>query len=568
MGRHASYSNLINDGLIFNRYLTTFEEEAQKTNMRIHHSTLFSALALTCFLTIMAQAQSVEVHKARKSDTSVRLDQMHIPAAPVNLGPPTEKPIHLNPHVAVSLALSADGALQSTPGPAHAITMGVNKPGIGDGFPNNFQIPSAPPDTTGAVGKTQFVQWVNTSFAVFDKATGNPTFGPIEGKFLWQGLGGSTPVPCEVNNDGDPVVSYDRVANRWVLSQFSVSGGTFAQCIAVSETSDALGRYHRYEFEEPAFNDYPKMGVWRDAYYFSYNMFQGLSGARACAYERSKMLIGNANATEQCIQLSSDFFGILPSDTDGKRFAPPGRPNYFVGIGNAPNTLLLWRFHVNFANPANTTFGTATHQPNAVIPAAAFNLACSGSGGTCIPQPGTSRQLDSLGERLMFRLAYRRFADHESLLANHSVDTGPPTVRTAVRWYEIRNPNAAQPTIFQQGSFSPDQNHRWIGSIAMDKVGNIALGYSVSGSVKPGIRVAVRAPGDPPGILGAETVIQNGGGIQDTASRHLSRWGDYSGMTVDPVDDCTFWFTTEFQQNNGVFNWHTNISSFKVPGCH
>lgn len=548
--------------------------------MRIRHVTLLAALLVIglnnsngqVFGSVpMPQVGPVEEHLPRKADTTLqRLDQMHLPSEPVSLGPPEVKPVRLNPNVSVSLALSPDGALQSTPGPPHPVTIGLNKEGIGNGFPN-FQVQNAPPDTSGAVGRTQFVQWVNTSFAIFDKATGNRLLGPIKGKFLWQGLGGAgTPVPCEVTNDGDPIVSYDRVANRWVLSQFSVNGGVFAQCIAVSETSDALGKYHRYEYESPAFNDYPHMGVWRDAYYFSYNMFEGLSGSRACAYERRKILAGNPAAKEQCIQLQPQFFGIQPSDADGRTFAPVGRPNYFVGLGTAPNTLLLWKFHVDFANKNNTTMGVGpTRQPDAVIPVARYNLACSGTGGTCLPQPGTSRQLDSLGERLMFRLAYRKFATSEALVLNHSVDIGPPTGRTAVRWYEIRNPNAAQPTIFQQGTFSPDATHRWMGSIAMDKMGNIAVAYNISGNgQKPGVAFTARAPTDPLGIMGAETVIKAGGGIQDTSSNHLSRWGDYSGLTVDPVDGCTFWFTTEFQGANGVFNWRTSIAKFKLNSCH
>lgn len=542
--------------------LTALTFTGVQTNPKLQAQSVISSLR------VPPQAGQVEVRKPRKSDTSIRLDQMNIPAAPVSLGPPTEKPIRLNPSISVALGLSPDGALQSTPGSPHPATIGAPKDGLGSNFPN-FQIENAPPDTSGAVGKTQFVQWVNTSFAIFDKASGNRLLGPIKGKFLWQGLGGpGTPVPCEVNNDGDPVVSYDRVANRWVLSQFSVNGGTFAQCIAVSETSDALGRYHRYEYEEPAFNDYPHMGVWRDAYYFSYNMFEGLSGARACAYDRRKMMVGDPNATEQCFQLGLPFFGILPSDADGRRFAPVGRANYFVGLGT--NSLLLWKFHVDFANPVNTTMGTGpTHLPNATLPVARFNLACSGTGQTCVPQPGTTHQLDSLGERLMFRLAYRKFTSREVLVLNHTVDIGPPTGRTAIRWYEIRDPNATQPTVFQQGTYSPDATHRWMGSIAMDKVGNIALAYSISGnSVKPGVAFTARAPTDVAGIMGAESVLKPGGGIQDTSSRHLSRWGDYSGLTVDPVDDCTFWFTTEFQGANGVFNWRTTIAKFKLNSCH
>jgi hypothetical protein len=476
----------------------------------------------------------------------------------------------LNPNRTVSLGLQQDGALQSTPGKAHSGKVGKTVDGIGKGFSGpqgSFVIASAPPDTSGAVGETQFFQWVNTAFAIFDKKTGAVVFGPVPGNTLWQGLGGNTPTPCEINNDGDPIVQYDKAARRWVVSQFSVSGGTFSQCIAVSTTPDAMGSYFRYEFQQPAFNDYPKMGVWPDAYYVSYNMFEGLSGARACAYDRSRMLVGDPNAAEQCFQLSPSFFGLMPSDLDGATPPPAGSPNYFIGIGIAPNSLDLWRFHVDWNNPANTTFGTgANHLPDARISAARFNNACNGTGETCVPQAGTPQQLDSLGERLMFRLAYRNLGAQEVLLVNHSVDTGPPTSRTGVRWYEIRNPRTT-PTVFQQGTFAPDTNHRWMGSIAMDKKGDIVVGYNVAGSVNPGIRITSRFPTDTLGRLGKETVLQNGTGSQGTSTDALSRWGDYSGLSIDPVDDCTFWYTTEYMKENGTFNWRTKIASFKLKRC-
>jgi hypothetical protein len=516
----------------------------------------------------------VEVGSARRSDTSPRLPDIPRPA--VSLGPGRQvKPVRLNPNRTASLALKKDGALQASFGAPHSSSVRKNFDGIGQGFSGpqgSFIIQSAPPDTTGAVGDTQFVQWVNSSFAVFKKTTGAVVFGPVAGNTLWQGLGGGTPVPCEINNDGDPVVQYDKAAKRWVLSQFSVSGGTFAQCVAVSETSDATGRYHRYEFEQPAFNDYPKMGVWSDGYYVSYNMFEGLSGARACAYDRSKMLVGDATATQQCFQLSSSFFGLLPSDLDGKTAPPAGRPNLFVGIGVAPNTLSVWKFHVDWANSANSTFGVGTnHLANATINVAVFTQACNGSGETCVPQLGTTQQLDSLGERLMFRLAYRNFGDHEALVLNHSVDTGPPNIRTGVRWYELRDLSGT-PVVFQQGTYAPDLNHRWMGSIAMDRKGDIVAGYSVSGSVHPGVRITSRFPTDPKGILGTERVIRDGTGSQGSATDALSRWGDYSGLTIDPNNDCTFWYTAEYAAANGseinpTFKWHTRIASFKLRRC-
>jgi hypothetical protein len=224
------------------------------------------------------------------------------------------------------------------------------------------------------------------------------------------------------------------------------------------------------------------------------------------------------------------------------------------------NSLNLWKFHVDFANSANTTFTGPTN-----IAVSAFNAACSG-GGACIPQPGTNNKLDSLADRLMYRLAYRNRAGVESLVVNQSVTVGNKRNGiTSVRWYELRNPNGT-PSVFQQGTLSTsDGIHRWMGSIAMDKQGNIALGYSASSSsVLPSIRYTGRLVTDAPGTMQAENIIQAGGGSQ-TGTLH--RWGDYSAMTVDPVDDCTFWYTSEYLKANGSFNWSTHIASFKFPGC-
>jgi hypothetical protein len=422
--------------------------------------------------------------------------------------------------------------------------------GNGDyGFTPN----SAPPDTNGAVGATQYVQWVNESFAVFNKSTGAIAAGfPKAGNTLWSGFGGG----CQTNNDGDPIVQYDKAANRWVLTQFSVSTTPFLQCVAVSTTSDATGSYNRYSFSYSNFNDYPKMGVWPDGYYISYNMFNGNTfvGARACAFDRAKMLTGAA-ATQVCFQLSSSFGGLLPSDLDGSNAPPAGSPNYFLNFGT--NSLNMWKFHVDFTTPANSTLTGPTN-----IPVAAFSAACSG-GGTCIPQPSTTNQLDSLADRLMYRLAYRKFSDgHESLVVNHSVTAGSSV---GVRWYELRSPGGT-PTVFQQGTYAPDSSYRWMGSIAMDQAGNIAMGYSVSSStVRPGIRYTGRLAGDTLGqMTQGETTLQAGVGSQ-TGSLH--RWGDYSAITVDPVDDCTFWYTNEYLKATGSFNWSTRIGSFKLPNC-
>ncbi len=451
-----------------------------------------------------------------------------------------------------------DPVLQTSEGPLVGTTAGLNFAGVGDGD-YGFVPNAAPPDTNGAVGATQFVQWVNESFAVFEKTTGAIAPGfPKAGNTLWSGFGGG----CETNNDGDPIAQYDKLANRWVLTQFSVSTTPYLQCVAVSTTSDATGTYNRYAFSygNTQFPDYPKLGVWPDAYYISFNIFNNgitFAGAKVCAYDRKSMLSGTA-ATQVCFQLSSSFGGLLPSDLDSLTAPPAGSPNFFLNFGT--NSLNEWKFHVDFASPGNSTLTGPIN-----IPVASFSEACGG--GTCIPQAGTGQKLDSLGDRLMYRLAYRNFTTHESLVVNHSVAVGKGHKATVgVRWYELRAPNAALgATVFQQGTFAPDSTFRWMGSIAMDKVGDIAVGYSVSSSsINPGIRYTGRVPTDPSGTLEAEATIKAGAGSQ-TGS--LNRWGDYSSIAIDPVDECTFWYTNEYLKSTGSFNWSTRIASFKFPGC-
>lgn len=431
-----------------------------------------------------------------------------------------------------------------------AVTPGLGFDGVGSGFPG-FTVNSAPPDTNGAVGATQYVQWVNTSFSVFDKATGARIAGPTAGNSLWAGFGGG----CQTNNDGDPIVLYDKLANRWIFAQFSVSTTPFLQCVAVSTSSDATGTFNRYSFQYSNFDDYPKTGVWPDAYYVTFNMFNGTTnafvGADACAYDRNAMLNGQP-ATQVCFQQGSSVGGLLPSDLDGTTPPPAGSPNFMVFFGT--NNLNLFKFHVNFATPSASTFTGPT-----VIPVAAFSALCNG--GTCVPQSGTTNKLDSLADRLMYRLAYRNFGDHESLVVNHSVTAGSSG---GVRWYEIQNPNGT-PIVAQQSTFAPDSKFRWMGSIAMDKAGDIAMGYSVSSSTtNPAIAFTGRVPTDPSSTMEAENTVINGTGSQTGT---LTRWGDYSAITVDPVDDCTFWYTNEYLKASGTFNWSTRIANFKFPNC-
>ena len=534
-------------------------------------SVLVATLALSAIGVLAAFSQDhvvplqqgpVEVEHASHHDVSPALRTIP-PVRPPEGKPPRE--VRLRFHRPKELKhVQPDPVAQLSFGTALATSPDVGFDGIG--IPN-YKVIDVPPDPNGTPGAqvtlngqtiNQYVQWVNEDFAVFDKGTGAILYGPAPGNTLWSGFGGA----CETNNDGDPIVQYDRAANRWILTQFSISGGPpFFQCVAVSTSPDATGSYYRYAFRYSNENDYPKLGVWPDAYYISFNMFQGNSfvGSRVCAYDRNAMLNG-APTTQQCAQLSAAYGGLLPSDLDGSLAPPAGSPNFFLAFG--ANVLQLWKLHVDWTTPANSTLtGPIT------IPVAAFTEACNG--GTCIPQSRTKQRLDSLGDRLMYRLAYRRFSDgHEALIVNHSVNAGNGIA--GIRWYELRNPAGSTmasgtPVVYQQGTYAPDNTYRWMGSMAMDKVGNIAVGYSVSSSaIHPGIRYTGRAPEDPLGLLGVEISIIEGTGSQ---SRHVSRWGDYSSMRVDPTDDCTLWYTNEYLKSNGTFNWSTRIASFTFTSC-
>jgi hypothetical protein len=416
-----------------------------------------------------------------------------------------------------------------------------------------------PPDTNGAVGISQYVQMVNVTIAVYSKTTGTLQLGPVPIHAIWKGFGG----PCELAGDGgDPVVLYDQLANRWFVSQlqFNDDFTSNQECIAVSTTSDATGSYNRYEFDFGSeLPDYPKFSVWPDAYYSSQNMFApfggtfSFEGARACALNRAAMLVG-ANAAMICFQTTTA--SLLPSDLDGSTLPPSGSRNYFASLANSSH-LNLFQFHVDFAQPANSAFTGP-----ALIAVAPFTEVCQGALVlACIPEPAPGERLDSLGDRLMFRLAYRNFGDHESLVANHTIKSG---AFAGVRWYEIRSP-ASAPFAFQQGTVVDPVNSFWMGSIAMDKVGDIALGFSASSrSLAPSIYAVGRTPSDPAGTMNGPNVLTVGTGVQTTS---FNRWGDYSAMAVDPRDDCTFWYTQEYYQTTGSFNWSTRISAFKFDNC-
>ena len=430
-----------------------------------------------------------------------------------------------------------------------------------------------PPDTVGDVSSDFYVQMINSRLQVFSK-TGASLFGPVNINSLWTGFGGA----CQTENAGDPIVLHDQLADRWLITQFTGAGPTYFNCVALSTTNNPGGTYFRWAFTTGSnFPDYPKYGVWSDGYYISTREFTGgaYTAIGAYALNRDQMLLGNP--TPQVVSFilprSGQEFrlgdGLLPADLDGNILPPSGSPNYFVGTMDsggpyaAPaDALNLFKFSVNWTTPASSTFAFS-NQINSVSFDSIFP--CTPSSRQCIPQPGTTNKLDILSyrQRPLHRLAYRNFGTHESLVTNQAVEAS--TGIAGIRWWEIRSPNSS-PTIFQEGTYNPDNVHRWMGSIAQDRVGNMLLGYSASDAttVFPGIRYTGRLAADPVGTMpqGEGTMVAGAGSLTTG-----NRWGDYSSMNIDPLDDCTFWYTTEYAAVTSATGWVSRISSVTFPGC-
>lgn len=426
----------------------------------------------------------------------------------------------------------------------------------------------APPDTNGDVGLNQYVQVVNTAMEVWDKS-GNKLAGPTPLNTIFHNFGGK----CETTNDGDPVILFDSISDRWFFSQFAnvfSASGPYYQCLAVSTGDDPTGSWYRYEFKWPGkrvLNDYGKFGVWPDGYYMTANQFKAPNftwvGTGVVAFERSKMLLGQSAQAVYFNLGKADWGGMLPSDLDGTPPAP-GTPNYFFEIQdhawdpvNIPqDQMTVHAFHVDWTTPANSTFTSVAN-----LKVANFNGILCGF-GACVPQKGTSQKLDTLEDRTMFRAQYRNFGSYATVVTNHSVNVG--SNRAGIRWYEIRI-TGGTPSIYQQSTYSPGKLNRWMGSAAMDQVGDIAIGFSESSSsMFPAIAYAGRLSTDTLGVLAqGEAIMKQGTGSQTGTKR----WGDYSGLTVDPSDGCTFWYTNEYYKSTSSFNWQTWIGKFKFNEC-
>jgi len=457
---------------------------------------------------------------------------------------------------------------------------GVGQVGDALDCPSVALQPSVPPDTNAAVGDSQVVQWVNTCYAVFDKFTGALIAGPFAGNNFWKGFG----APCENHNDGDPIIQWDKANHRWVASQNTFNFPDFLPpfytCVAVSQTADATGSYFRYTFpQQPGFPDYPKWGLTGGVYYQTQNVFDPVSfaylGVNVCAYQANRMRQGGRNALQVCIFDDSNgtLFddSMLPADNDSPG---PSVPEVLLGaIDNfLPGDTHVYEyvFTVNFDHPTKSNLAGVDGSMPISVPA--FNLAlCTVSGFLstfCVPQPSPgSETLDTLGDRLMYRLA--RSVDEEGgpqhFVVTHSVNN---TTAMASRWYEFRaRQGSTRLSLYQSGQTPDDGHYRWMSSIAMDRKGDIALGYSRSSTKKgdyPSIYYAGQTAGDRPGTTEREALIKQGGGSQFDS---FNRWGDYSSMALDGADSCTFWYTNEYYPVDGSQTWATWIASLRFRNC-
>jgi hypothetical protein len=429
-----------------------------------------------------------------------------------------------------------------------------------------------PPDMIGDVGPDHYVQAVNALVRIYDKS-GNALTLPFKMSQLFATLG----TPCSTRDDGEPVVLYDPLADRWLISQYCFNVPPFRQMIAISKTGDPTGSYFLYEFVMPniRINDFTKLGVWPDGYYMSSEEFTGsdYSGSGLFAFDRAKMLVGDPTAAyiyfNKRSSTTARLGNLLPADLDGLRPPPVGAPNIFSGYaaneyGDPQDAIRLFDFHADFANPLNSTF---TERPESPLVVAAFDPT-SPDGRADITQPLPGERLDANSDRLNYRSAYRNFGTSESLVLNQTVRLSISPYRAGVRLYELRRSGGAF-AVSEQTTIGDTVSSHWIGSAAQDYQGNLALGYNLVTDLKPpSVYYTGKLATEPAGTFRDETALVTGTGVQKAFGW---RWGDYSGMSVDPVDDCTFWMTGEYytleSQNFSDFTWLTRIGRFKFSEC-
>ena len=495
-------------------------------------------------------------------------------------------------------AVSTQKIEQTTQGPRPAVAILASFDGLAGRNPS---------DNTLAVGPNHVFQIVNSRLAIFTKK-GEMVYGPAATNVMFTGFGGV----CEARSNGDAVVRYDQLAGRWLVvmpifrrtmfdadrsrpgqpakpGQAASPGaamrpasppppppppappgaanrpqsteGAYAICYAISTGDDPLGPYYRYAFERPLFPDYPRPAVWPDGYYVPTSTGDEVIQKHACVVERAQMLKGQP-AREQCVVIDGVNF-LNNADLDGRALPPPGAPNVMMAAGGTQlkkiledDGIYVWKFHVDWQDPAKTKLDGPEK-----IAVAPYRYLCGGQLTNCVPQPGTDRRLDAQGDKIMARLVYRNVGGRESIVAVHSVDTAAGG--GGVRWYEFRIDRQRSVTLHQQGTYAPDQFYRWMASPAIDRLGNIAIGYSFGGTPHfPGQRISARLVNDPPGVLTFhESVL-----IEGQASQAVMRWEDYTQTAMDPADDCTIWYVGDYVKN-GETTYTSRIGSFRLPGC-
>jgi hypothetical protein len=451
-------------------------------------------------------------------------------------------------------------------GTGRAALLLVSFDGLGAGFPgmdSSVRLRN-PSDNTLAVGYDYIFQIVNSRMAIYTKAgrrfdeTGKVLFGPVETRAVFRGFGGA----CEKNNNGDAVVRYDQLADRWlvVMPIFRKSQeGTYSMCYAVSKTPDPFGPYYRYEFMRELFPDYPRPSVWPDGYYVTTSTGDNVIQKHAAVVDRARMLRGE-EATEQMFILDGVNF-LIHGDLEGRMLPPDGAPNIMMAAGGTQlkgilgdNAIYAWKVHTDWDDPKKSRLDGPAR-----IPVAPYEYLGSGQLTEAVPQFGSLQRLDAQGDKLMARMVYRRIGNRESLVVVHSVATSAGG--GGVRWYEFRLAGNGDPELFQQGTYAPEGNYRWMASPAMDAAGNIGIGYSFGGSGDfPGQRFAGRLAKDPAGMLTLrETVLVNG----EAAQERNRRWEDYTQTAIDPADDRTIWYVGDYLKK-GEKSYSTRIGAFRI----
>ena len=487
--------------------------------------------------------------------------------APANASAPLEDtggpPMPKIPEAAVAIEQTTQGA-----GAAPQVLASFDGLGADFAGPQGPAEGRNPSDNSLAIGTDEIVQIVNSHLAVYSKqgkvypASGKVVFGAVVTNTLFAEFGG----PCEQQVSGDAVVRYDQLAHRWLfvvpIFRRPAPDAPYAMCYAVSTGPSALGSYYRYEFTRPLFPDYPRPAIWPDGYYVPTSTGDTEIQKHICAANRDAMLHGKA-ASEQCFIIDGVNF-LNAADVDGTRLPPHGTPEVILAAGGTQlhkqfedDAITAWRDFIDWKHPERSHLDSP--QRIAVAP---YHYLCDGQLSKCVPQPGTDVRLDSQGDKLMQRLSYRNLGSKQLIVATHSVDTNAGG--GGVRWYEFQVDGNAPVKLVQQGTFAPDGGFRWMPSIAMDRKGDIGVGYSFGdSSTFVGQRFAARMVGDRPGSMTLhESVLADGKAAQTSTLR----WEDYTTLAVDPSDDCTFWYVGDYLKA-GEDRYSTRIGAWRLPGC-